>query len=362
MKKFFYMAGSRADFSPLANTLAKLEKEPQIALEVLFVDFSQDMSCWHNDVNEGFSTVYELSVPCAGKSRDELASVSSVIVGFLAEHFSSSKPDGVIILGDRYEQHLLASLCYAVGIKIVHIHGGEVSGSIDDKFRDAISSFADHHFVSCQQAQDRIINMGFGDKKNIVITGAPGVENILELSSSSLLKPKLSTNYALFMFHPDVLDIESTKRYLSEVTEVLLDQFDQLMCVLGNYDPGSLLVRDFMSGHTENGNRIKCFEHLAREDFLCLVENSSLFVGNSSSGIIEAASLHTPTLNIGSRQNGRYRNNSTFDWDTNSRVSLLSAVTTAANFEGPWRNIYHKDKTSSVIVNEILNISSLPKP
>ena len=355
MKKIFYLSGSRADYGPIAKTLYKLENNNTVELNLLFIEFSKDLNPWFEHEIEKYEEVKSLHIPCDGKHRDELAEVAVSLTSYLSDFLISNRPELVLILGDRFEQMLLANLCFSIGIEIAHVHGGEKSGSIDDKYRDCISKFSSLHFVSCEKARERLISCELATIENVSVVGAPGLEEIQNFRPTKTGQPQSNEEFALFMFHPDVQNIQETREYIEQAIQALLMKVKRIYCILGNFDPGSSTVRDFFLSHKELDHRILCMEHLDRSSYLNLLSEAKLFVGNSSSGIIESASLETPFLNLGGRQTGRFRNDSTFDWSIDDEKDLISLIDECLKYHGKWKNIYFQENTSDQIVKLLLN-------
>ena len=354
MIDIFYLAATRADFSPLSKTLMKIEKSKKFRLNILFLDFSINSLKWYQDIKSNFSLSSEKSIPCSGSSRRELIEATYIITETIGNSLLSRKTDLVLILGDRHEQMLLSTIAFSLGVRIVHLHGGEISGSIDDKYRTGISNFASLHLVSCQDARQKLISTDLACHENVKLTGAPGLEDIEDMARASNEEIK----YALVAFHPDVLQIDNSAKYFDLLLSALTSRFEHVYCILGNSDPGSLALRNIAQRFVSNMDNFTVIEHLERSQYLNLLERATLFAGNSSSGIIEAASLQTTFLNLGTRQEGRYRNKSTFDWDFLKDYSLDEAIERALAFEGPWDNIYYQKGASSNIIKHLIEFVS----
>jgi UDP-hydrolysing UDP-N-acetyl-D-glucosamine 2-epimerase len=216
----------------------------------------------------------------------------------LPDVLKRAAPRFVIILGDRYESHAAATVCYTMGIKIVHIHGGEKSGNIDDGFRDCISRLSYVHFVATNKAQERLKRI-LPDRKRIYYVGA--------LSCKDLPKAKKDRKYITVMYHP-VTDCEEN---FEEVLQGLGDFFDcrsddKVCFIAPNVDFGRKDIEKKIQNFADDSCvEIKIVRHLERQEFLKLLANSKCLIGNSSAGIIEAPTIGIPTVNIGSRQNNR---------------------------------------------------------
>ncbi|MDE6010375.1 MAG: UDP-N-acetylglucosamine 2-epimerase (hydrolyzing) [Muribaculaceae bacterium] len=288
-------------------------------------------------------------IRAAGENPVELATAGASISETLAnstrmhgEWFAENKPDSVIILGDRYEMLGVASAATINGIPIIHIAGGTVSeGAMDNAIRNAISQLASLHLTETEKCAARLEGMGV-DKENIHVTGAIGVWNALniplmnrdELQES--LGSTLPEKFFVGTLHAATLDSVPPEKQMAEFLggiEGFMEARPGYGAILtypnNDTDPAPLIamLSDFEARHPES---VIVVPSLGMRRYLSAVALSEGVIGNSSSGIVEVASLGVPTLDIGIRQNGRERAVSVIHCDaTRGAITMsLSLITT----------------------------------
>lgn len=356
---------TRADWGLLTPLIAELKKR-----EMPYIILASNMHL----IPEMGMTIDEIyaagenpvEFPTAGTNTSETLANSTRMHG---EWFASNKPYAVVILGDRYEMLGVASAATINGIPIIHIAGGTVSeGAIDNSIRNAISQLASLHLTETEKSAERLERMGI-DKENIVVTGAIGVWNTLNATLMSReelqesLGRRLPEKFFVGTLHAATLDSISPEKQMEEFLagiEGFMEARPGYGAILtypnNDTDPTPLiaLLRDFESKHPES---IIVVPSLGMRRYLSAVALSEGVIGNSSSGIVEVASLGVPTLDIGNRQNGRERAVSVIHCDaTRGAITMsLSLITTpmikavAAKRTNP----YFKAHTPSIMSNAI---------
>ena len=247
-------------------------------------------------------------------------SMGLALLGF-SESLNKIKPDILILLGDRFEAFCAAAAAVVLNIPIAHIHGGELTeGAIDDAFRHAITKMSYLHFASTEEYRKRIIQMG-EEPDRVFNVGSLGVENIrkLKLLDRDELQKELgidlSKPYCVCTFHPETLEPDKTIDHLYELIGALDKVNNQTIIFTGsNADSKGKKINQIIKSFVdERRSRTYFFLNLGQLKYLSLLKYAQFVVGNSSSGIIEAPALGIPTINIGSRQNGRVKPQSVFD-------------------------------------------------
>lgn len=247
-------------------------------------------------------------------------SMGLALLGF-SESLNKIKPDILILLGDRFEAFCAAAAAVVLNIPIAHIHGGELTeGAIDDAFRHAITKMSYLHFTSTEEYRRRVIQMG-EEPDRVFNVGSLGVENIrkLKLLDRDELQKELgidlSKPYCVCTFHPETLEPDKTIDHLYELIGALDKVNNQAIIFTGsNADSKGKKINQIIKSFVdERRSRTYFFLNLGQLKYLSLLKYAQFVVGNSSSGIIEAPALGIPTINIGSRQNGRVKPQSVFD-------------------------------------------------
>jgi UDP-hydrolysing UDP-N-acetyl-D-glucosamine 2-epimerase len=250
----------------------------------------------------------------------------------LATVFDNLNPDMVVTIADRYETMATAIAASYMNIVVAHIQGGEVTGSIDDKVRHAVTKLSNLHFVSHDLAAERVIRMG-EDPGTVFVTGCPSID----LASSVLDDPLLNFNptekydgvgasfdhsdgYLVVLQHPVTTEYDLAQKHVTETLHAVRDLGIPTFWFWPNVDAGSdgtsKGIRSFRE--QEEAPNLHFFKNMEPEDFLKLLYNSQCIVGNSSVGIRECSYLGVPTVNIGSRQIGRVRGPNTMDTDNDA--------------------------------------------
>lgn len=232
------------------------------------------------------------------------------IMGF-ADYFNDSKPDAVLLLGDRYE--ILAVACAAMNsrVPIFHLHGGETTeGAIDEAVRHSITKMSYLHFTSTEEYRKRVIQLGESPER-VFCVGAVGVENVLKepkLSKAVLeqsIGMSLDAPYGVVTFHPVTLEGDVTKQCIELIKAI--EKFPQYKFIItgANADNGGSIINSIWKEYVKGRNNVYFTLSLGLKRYLSALKYASFMLGNSSSGIIEGPSFGIPTINIGNRQKGR---------------------------------------------------------
>ena len=278
-------------------------------------------------------------------------------------------PDMVVILGDRYEMLVVATVAMLQRIPIAHLHGGEISeGAMDDSIRHSITKMSSLHFTSTEEYRRRVIQLG-EQPERVFYVGAMGVENLKKVPLMRKLELEDSLNFkfeglsVLVTYHPVTLGNRIPKDEISDLLKAL-DSFSSLkvLFTMPNSDQGGEEIRSAIEAYcVRNEERCRCFKSLGVRRYLSALGYVTAVVGNSSSGLLEVPSAHIPTLNIGDRQKGRTRGASVVDVasDEASIVKGLQKVL-SPNFRAFCKkttNPYEKEGTAESIVKVISTYS-----
>lgn len=346
-----YATSSRADYGIVRRYLRLLQKDPQINLSLLVTGshleekYGMTLGLIETD---GFAI--DAKVPLSMDNSDNagvLKSMAKAIEDFGA-YFQQKTYDLLIVLGDRYEMMAVATAAAVHGIPILHLHGGEVTyGNYDEFIRHSITKMSTYHFTSTPKYRQRVIQMG-EDPDRVFCLGALGAENCRHISSENVIsavKALEGEKYFVIAFHPETVTGNDTQQQLQQLL-LALRTFcpDYGMVFLGtNADTGSDVIRSAWKGFVQEQTNAVYFENLNSDSFLHLTANAIALVGNSSAGIIEAPSLGTYTVNIGSRQEGRVRADSVQDVECSCEpIRLAMETAIRRKLEGsPIHNPYY---------------------
>ena len=315
MKKVCVITGTRAEYGLLYWTLKALEEEPTIHLQICVtgMHLSPEFGLTYQQIEaDGFTIDYKVETLLSSDTGTAIAkSIGLGTIGF-ADAFQQLQPDVILVVGDRFEILAAVTAALAARIPVAHCHGGELTlGAIDDAIRHAITKMAHLHFVSTSTYQKRILQLG-EQKERVRVVGALGLENIKQQLISKvdfekkIGRPLANQNF-IITYHPETLYDTNLENQMT----ALFDSLDQLTNTLliftqPNADHQGRLINQKIKAYVlANKDRAVFFPTLGSKAYLTALSLVDLVIGNSSSGIIEAPSFKTPTINIGNRQKGR---------------------------------------------------------
>lgn len=307
-RKILYLTGTRADYGKVKSILFSLEEMEEFELH-LFVTgmhmFAKYGSTHEEIEKDGFRNVYRF---INQNHEDTMDTVLAKTVGGLSDFVKELCPDMIVIHGDRVEA-LAGSIVGSLNnIRVSHIEGGEVSGTVDESIRHAVTKLSHFHFVANEKAGLRLAQLG-EEGSTIFVVGSPDIDIML---SSSL--PGVSDvrdrydipfeKYSIMIFHPVTTELESLERQAEELVSAVIESRDNYVVIYPNSDHGSSII--FRQYERLRGiDRIKIYPSLRFEYFLSLLKNAQYIIGNSSAGVREAPYYGVPTINVGTRQHKR---------------------------------------------------------
>ncbi len=307
-KKIVFLTGTRADFGKLKSLIEVVLKENDLEAHIFATGMHMD-SKYGRTVDEiqkcGYPNIFSYINHHEFDSMDTI--LSKTIDGF-SGYVKELKPDLIIIHGDRVEALAGAIVGALNNILVAHIEGGEVSGTIDELVRHAVSKMSHVHFVAHDTARTRLIQMG-EVPGSIFVIGSPDVDVMLSdrLPTLDLVKEYYEIkfdDYAVVMFHPVTTELDQILDQANNLADALIESGKNYVVVFPNNDMGNdYILRSFKK--FQNNPHFTVFPSLRFEYFLILLKNAEFIIGNSSAGIREAPYYGLPTINIGSRQNNR---------------------------------------------------------
>jgi GDP/UDP-N,N'-diacetylbacillosamine 2-epimerase (hydrolysing) len=314
--KIGILTSSRADFGIYRPLLKYWKEQNKIDFEI--IAFGQHLlpkfgKTYNEILNDGFVVTHTIKAEYSDETPLGIALNYSETLKSFSFFWNKTNYDWVICLGDRYEMAAAVEASIPFQIRFAHIHAGEKTlGAIDEIYRHQISLVASIHFVSLPSYAKRIHNL-INKNDTTDVVGAIGLENLKQIKllnkDEFFLKWKidLSKPTIFFTLHPETVDFESNEKY-SEIIEKtvssLTDNF-QIIASLPNSDTNGNTFRNMWNRASKKTNKIILIEHFGTESYFSCLSHCSLLVGNSSSGIIEAASFKKYVINIGNRQLGR---------------------------------------------------------
>jgi len=320
MKRIAVITGTRAEYGIFKPVLQAIKTNPRLKLSLIVVgmhlaaEFGYTVKEIENDHFKIDSKIDVLHLKDTGVA---MARSIGECIAKMADSLDRIKPDILLVLGDRSEMLAGAVAATYLGVSIAHIHGGDISGNVDEPVRHAITKLAHIHFPATKESAARIIKMG-EEPWRVHVVGAPGLDSAL---SKELPEPKqMAEKYGLDTSKPIILvvqhslvtEAEDAANQIRETLNAIVELGYQTIMIYPNADAGGRRIIEAIKEY-EGYPFIKTFNSIPHEEYLSLMKLASLMVGNSSSGIIEAPSFGLPVVNVGTRQVGRQRSENIID-------------------------------------------------
>ena len=334
--KICFITGTRAEYGLMRWIIQGFNEDPEIKVQIIVtgMHLSPEFGLTFNEIEkDGFIIDKKIEILLSSDTPIGISKSTGLGLISISEAISELNPDLIVLLGDRFESFASATAAMIARIPIAHIHGGEsTEGLIDEPIRHAISKMSHLHFTSTEVYRKRIIQMGENPSR-VYNSGAPGLDNIykLKLKNKKELFNKLflktDNKYFLITFHPVTLEKDTAETYIDELLNALSKFPDyKFIFTMPNADTDGRIIyqkiQKYLSDYPSKG---KLFKSLGQLDYLSTLKYSSLIIGNSSSGLIEAPSFKVPTVNIGNRQKRRIKAESVIDCETN-KASIVNAI------------------------------------
>ncbi len=323
-RKVCVVVTARPSYSRIKSALRSIQEHPGLELQ-LVVAASAILDRYGNThrliEQDGFTIHARVYMVVEGENLPTMAKTTGLGLMELATVFDNLKPDVVVTIADRYETIATAIAAAYMNLPLAHIQGGEVTGSIDEKVRHAITKLADAHFVATEGAARRVIRMG-EDPARVHVTGCPSIDLAAAVRRSPQLDfdpfakyggvgilDHLTDGYLVVLQHPVTTEYDASRLHIEETCQAILALRRPTLWFWPNVDAGSdgtsNGLRAFRERHQPSF--VHFFKNMDGQDFLRLLCQSRCLVGNSSVGIREGSFLGVPVVNIGSRQAGRER-------------------------------------------------------
>ncbi|OZG74919.1 UDP-N-acetyl-D-glucosamine 2-epimerase, UDP-hydrolysing [Hahella sp. CCB-MM4] len=328
MKKILFLTGTRADFGKLKPLMYSVEKHPDFELQI-FVTGMHTMALYGNtqlEVKKAFNnSVHVFYNQHTGEPMED--TLANTIKG-LSRYLHENRPDMLVIHGDRVEA-LAGAVTGAINnILVAHIEGGERSGTIDELIRHSASKMSHLHFVSNDEARNRLLQMGEAPE-TVHIIGSPDYDVMLSSNLPDLKEVfryyQLDfSRYGVLLYHPVTTRLETLSSDTSVLIDSLIESERNYVVIYPNNDEGSPIILDYYQVLLENP-RFRIFPSMRFEYFLTLLRHADHIIGNSSAGVREAPFYGVPAINVGDRQNCRFIGEGVFNVPFN-KAEILAAI------------------------------------
>lgn len=367
MIKIAVISATRAEYGILKPLIKKLNDDSKVELQFLVTGthLSEKYGNTQTEIEkDGFAIFKKFPIITRGNTSVDISVIMSNAIQLFARYFYTEKPKCVVILGDRTEMLGICAAAMIVGIPIVHLHGGELTeGAVDDCVRHAITKMAYLHFASTEVYRRRIIQMGESPER-VFNVGALGVENVLNvplLEKNDIYKNigiPINKKYALVTFHPVTMEKDSGKEQVKNLISAMSEKKDFFFLITkANADVGGDIINLMFEEYTRQSTNTKLVASLGMLRYLSALKHATFVLGNSSSGIIEAPSLGTPTINIGERQKGRLMANSVINCSP-TKNDIVKAIEIAEKMEHIPSFLYGDGRASDKIAEIIIKTFS----
>ena len=363
-RRIIITTGTRAEYGLLRPVLQKISKNKnlQLFLIVTGTHLSKKHGMTINEIRkDGFKIFQTMKfLPKENTNLHTAKSLGNGIIDF-AKIFNKINPDINVVLGDRPEVLASAISAYTMNIPNAHIHGGDVSGNIDEYTRHAITKISNIHFPATQKSKNRIVKMG-ENPKSVLFVGSPSIDDIQsgKISSNAYIEKKygidLNQKFIVLLYHPVTTRINNIKNSIKSILHAVASFNLPTIIISPNSDSGSNIINNEIEKFEKKYNSVKLFSSIPRDDFLCLLNNSGILVGNSSSGIIEGSYLGTPVVNIGPRQNGREQSSNVINVKNESKILIKNAIRKALKTKRKKSLLYGNGTSSQKITRHLEKI------
>ncbi|MCR5609703.1 MAG: UDP-N-acetylglucosamine 2-epimerase (hydrolyzing) [Lachnospiraceae bacterium] len=330
MKRILFITGTRADYGKLKSLLKKVEEDKDFELFIFVsgMHLVEKLGNTYKEVlKDKYKNVYiDFSQANTGVMSFDLGNVISNLTNYVRK----TKPDMIVIHGDRIDALAGAIVGALNNIMVAHIEGGELSGTIDESIRHANSKLSHIHLVSNDEAKKRLIQLG-EEGKRIFVIGSPDVDVMLSdnLPTIEDVNKRYSINfenYGICMYHPVTTEVSLLRENIENLVSALLESEKNYIVVYPNNDYGSDIIINEYTRLIKN-KKFQVFPSFRFEYFLTLLKNAEFMIGNSSAGIRETGVYGIPSIDVGKRQNGRYsKKNKNLQHVNDDKIEILEAI------------------------------------
>ncbi len=367
-RKIFLITSNRSEYGILRNLIQNFKKSKKLKLKLVVTGahlsklFGYTVKEIIKDKNKIF---HRIKINQSNLKSEKAYLQSSKIISRFSKLFSKHRPDLILILGDRYEIFSVAIAAVFNNLPIAHLYGGDVTaGSMDEIFRHSITKMSNFHFVSTEKSKKRVRQLG-ENPKNIFLVGSLGVENIkkIKLLNRSELEKKLNIHFEkkniLLSYHPE----RESNKIVRDLNNIFLAlkslKQTNIFMTMPNPDEGNFTIYKQIINNVKNRGNFFFIKSMGSENYLSIISHVDLIIGNSSSGIIEAPSLKTPSIDIGNRQKGRERAKSIFNCrpDQKEILNLIDKILRIKKNKINFNNPYEKINVSKNIIKILENIN-----
>jgi len=357
------LTSSRADFSIYLPVLRAFQQAKEIDLHI--IAFGSHTSAFHGKTvssiyEAGFTAVTEIDNLSEGDTAQDLVLAQARTLELFSDLWQQEKFDLVFCLGDRFEMFAAVMAGIPFGVRFAHIHGGETSlGAIDNIYRHAISLASALHFTSCEAHSERLRQI-LDDSSHVYVSGAPALDNLrtMELLDTAAFTEKFGIDISkptfLITLHPETVHPERNAAYVASFCKSLEAFPQQMLITKANADTQGSVINKALEQFAAGRSGVRIVESLGPQGYYSALQHSVLVIGNSSSGLIEAASFEKYVINVGERQAGRMHGENVIPatFDTEALIGTIRTTLAKGKYTG--NNIFVAGSASEIILEETL--------
>lgn len=358
------LTSSRADYGIYLPLLQKLKSDSFFELEV--IAFGTHLSRLHGytlyDIEKDeYNCIHKISSLISNDDEQSIASSYGLTIIKFADFWKNNKYDIVFCLGDRFEMSAAIQAAIPLGVKFAHIHGGETTlGAIDNIYRHQITLASTLHFTATDVFKEKVISL-LGSSANVVTVGSLSLDNIKDFVpiDRAVFFKKFgipNEDFALVTFHPETVSADFNLKYAKVMRNSLAVISEKIFVIvtMPNADTlGSIFRQEIQNLKNEFPNRILLIENFGKVNYFSAMHYARILIGNTSSGILEAASFKKYVVNVGDRQKGRVQSKNVLNCEFEEGI-IIDSVFKALdlrNYEG--ENIYFKQEVANNIIKNI---------
>jgi UDP-N-acetylglucosamine 2-epimerase (non-hydrolysing)/GDP/UDP-N,N'-diacetylbacillosamine 2-epimerase (hydrolysing) len=368
-RKILVTTGTRADYGILRPVLQAIMKSKKLKLYLIVTGthLSKKHGLTINEIKrDGFEIFATIDMVPQGDTNYFMSKALGEGIIAFSKIFSKLRPDINLILGDRDEMLASALAAAHMNIPNAHIHGGDKSGGIDEYNRHAITKISNIHFAATKKSKERIIKMG-ENPKYVFLTGSPGLDEVVnnKITNKKDLEKKYGLKFdgseILLLQHPVTTQTKISGEQILSTLKAIAKTKKTTIAIAPNSDAGNKIIFKYLESFSRKYDFIKMYRSLPRSDYLGLLKNCGVLVGNSSSGMIEANYFQIPVINIGIRQEGREKGKNVLDLKYASVKSIYDTILKALKIKKSIKstNVYGNGNASKKILYclEKINLS-----
>ena len=357
-RKIVFLTGTRADFGKLSPLMDIIEMDCNFECHI-FVTGMHTLEKYGNTADEVYKKGYKNITVFNNQDNitKQEAILANTVTGF-SEYVEKISPDMIIVHGDRIETLAGAIVGAFNNILVSHIEGGEISGTVDELIRHAVSKLSHIHFAANDDAKNRLIQLGEAED-SIFTIGSPDIQVMTSVKLPTIENVIKHYNipfedFGVFIFHPITTELETLEDQINQIVSALIDSKKNYIVIYPNNDSGTEIILKRINELNDN-RKFSIFPSIRFHSFLTILKNAEFIIGNSSAAVREAEVFGTPSINIGTRQKNRSKNEEIINVEPKKEM-VLDAINSLKNKKISKRNLFgYVENTTEKFLNILKN-------